>query len=73
MRAEEIKVGEVYYYQFPQKMGEYWECVRIYFNESQNQWLGQFKVLTDPYKCNRIGTIQNFNEIEIERYIYTKF
>lgn len=29
----------------------------------------EFEVLTDPCKANRVGVIERFNHIEIERYI----
>ena len=71
MNCIEIKEGEVYTYKMPYKEWEQWKCIKIYFNESQNQWCGQFELLTDPYKCNRIGHIQSFNQIEMERYIHS--
>jgi hypothetical protein len=69
MGCSKIEIGETYNYRVGDRMFEKWKCVKIYFNEKQDQWLGRFEVLTDPYHCNRIGKIESLNEIEMERYI----
>lgn len=70
MRAANLEVGKEYIYK-PAYGGawEIWKCLRAYYCEPEGQWRAEFEIMTDPDKCNRLGKIESFNEIEIKNYI----
>lgn len=71
MNPKELIEGAEYKCRMPyDKETEIWKCISANFNEHRNTWGAKFEIMTDPYKCNRIGKTENMNEIEIERYIY---
>jgi hypothetical protein len=70
MKASQIKQNNHYWYKAPYgKDWQIYQCVGIYFNESQDQYIGTFECMTDTYFCNSIGSIYKLNEIEMERYL----
>ena len=71
MRAAELIEGENYLYISAYgKAYEVWKCLRAYYCEPENQWRAEFEITTDPDKCNRVGMIESFNQIEIKNYIH---
>lgn len=67
---KEIKEGNYYWYK--SAYGKDWQiykCVKNYFNENQNQWLGRFEIMTDTSYSNSLGVFNNLNEIEMKYYI----
>lgn len=65
--SELLKENEYLYVAPYGKPIEVVKCKRISVDGSN--YNAEFEVLTDPYKPNRVGVIERFNHIEIERYI----
>lgn len=67
--VSEIKVGDFFYWSVGFKDPQIYRCDKIYYNESEGQYLGEFTQMTDTNFSNSLGRKQHHNEIEMKNYL----